>query len=344
MSGDANRGTAKNVYVEGKAGSSKLNKYCTAGNNAPAAGAYTNTNVVKESTVGYMGLVGSTKSGNANTNVPSSAQLITNAQNFFAQDAYSNIWATSKIAFPFTSSPVKSDIKVHIPLDDITKEYNGSKQSLDTAAGWYDSSAMSYTESGGGNYTDPSPDPYSVTVTLTDPNFVFEGKDASTRTEFVNIIITKKQIAMQAPRVDSDGKLLDPITPSTMLYTRDTGTIHAPQFGLQYKKSGSSSWSNTAPTTAGNYFARPYITNPTDSFYEIDYSVNCETAFTKLKDPVSLPYFKGVGTTLSTIDPTLTTVPYTGVDQLFDLVNSADGMSLVDANVVSLQGGLGFNG
>lgn len=152
--------------------------------------------------------------------------------------------------------------------------------------------------------------------------------DGTTAPKDFTLTIKKKRIKMLTPQVTSDGGLQNGTsiqsTDSSIPYVHDVGQSTAPDFDLQYRRDGSGVWSNTKPTTAGKYYARPYIKNDTQSNYEIDYSQNCEVAFTKAKQKVALPWFSNSTVTSSDISGSTTTVQYDGTWQVFDLYNATD--------------------
>ncbi|MDE7158275.1 MAG: hypothetical protein K2N74_01750, partial [Clostridiales bacterium] len=134
---------------------------------------------------------------------------------------------------------------------------------------------------------------------------------------------------MNPPSVTTDGDpqtgAFQPTDPN-IPYVHDVGKNTAPDFDLQYRMDGSGVRSNSNPTPAGKYYARPYIKNDTTCNYVIDYSQNCETAFTKPKQKVALPWFSNSSVTSSDINKatSTTTVQYDGTWQVFDLYNATD--------------------
>ncbi|MDE7158511.1 MAG: hypothetical protein K2N74_02955, partial [Clostridiales bacterium] len=259
------------------------------------------------------------------------------------------------------SAKVTNTATTHIiPTDDdITVVYNGKKQSIDKVADWYDSTlGMTFTELSKDTATKVAfvdAGKYTVTVNLPENNTGI-GLSEDTRTADINITITKKKIGMYAPSVTDEGDLLAgyeyQITDPNLPYDRDidrTGATPvfkdtAPEFGLEYRKDGSTAWTTTKPTTAGKYYARPYITNPTTSNYEIDYTLNnCETPFERLKNPVAVPYFTNSSVTAADIVGTVTTVQYTGDWQDFDLINDATTGTLIGVTTGARTGGLSYS-
>ncbi|MDE7158254.1 MAG: hypothetical protein K2N74_01635, partial [Clostridiales bacterium] len=246
-------------------------------------------------------------------------------------------------------------------ISNVSAEYNGQVQTIEglpatstngsaTLPAWYDEDIIS-----GITYSPASPTnagAYTATVSLKD-DYVFYHTLPSARDKNVTFNITKKKVAVSAPQVDSDGNLKAgfPITMQdvSLPYANDknadgTYKATAPQFGLQYKSSGGSSWSTNKPTQAGKHYARPYITNSTTCNYEIDYTTNCETEFTKLKTPVAVPKFTNSTIDESTaISGTTTTVEYSGGWQEFDLINDADNNTLSGVTVSGRSGNLVYD-
>ena len=243
----------------------------------------------------------------------------------------------------------EADAVYPIPTDDITTEYNGQKQELSSLVTWADSSALSVTEKSG-NFTDVGT--HVVTVDLLDPDYAFKNESNTVRSKDINVIITKKKVQMEQPTIDENGDLLDgaaiEMSDIKLPYANDknddgTWKASAPDFALEYRKSGSSSWTTTKPTVAGSYFARPYISNPSTCNYEIDYTKNCEAPFTKPKASVGLPYFTNSSLSAGDISGTVTTVQYSGDWQDFDLVNDAANNALVGVSIGARTGGLAYS-
>ncbi|MDE7159189.1 MAG: hypothetical protein K2N74_06420, partial [Clostridiales bacterium] len=113
---------------------------------------------------------------------------------------------------------------------------------------------------------------------------------------------------------------------------------------LEYRKDGTTAWTTTKPTTAGKYYARPYITEPNKRNYEIDYTINnCETPFERLKNPVAVPYFTNSSVTAADINGTVTTVQYSGDWQDFDLINDPITGKLIGVTAGGRTGGLSYS-
>ena len=93
-----------------------------------------------------------------------------------------------------------------VNVKDLTTEYNGQKQSLDSLTKYYDASVMNITNESG-NLTDVGS--YTLDLNLTDPELTFVKENETVRTKSVNITITKKKIKMEAPLIDENGDLQD---------------------------------------------------------------------------------------------------------------------------------------
>ncbi|MDE7159185.1 MAG: hypothetical protein K2N74_06400, partial [Clostridiales bacterium] len=189
---------------------------------------------------------------------------------------------------------------------------------------------------------------YQITLQLTDKaknNYTWA--DGTDGTKTFKLTMGKKKIDMYPPEVDEYGDFIAgygfQYVDLTMPYTRDRGTNREPDFELEYKKSGSSTWTTTKPTVAGNYSARPTITNPLTCNYEINYSVNCEKSFTRQKTPVAVPYFWNGSLTTANVSGSTTTVEYSGDWQDFNLINNAAANTLDDVTVGRLTGGLMYD-
>ncbi|MDE7158639.1 MAG: hypothetical protein K2N74_03605, partial [Clostridiales bacterium] len=253
--------------------------------------------------------------------------------------------------------------KIGLSIEDTTVEYNGedfSDPSVFAAAGvgWYNPIYM--TVSSTASAIDVGT--YTLTVSLTPAAATDELKwmDDTTDPKTFKLTITKKKIGMYAPSVTDEGDLLTGydyqiFTPGVP-YEHDidrTGATPvykdtAPEFALEYRKDGTTAWTTTKPTTAGKYYARPYITEPNKRNYEIDYTVNnCETPFTRLKNPVAVPYFTNSSVSaadiVSSATTITTTVQYTGDWQDFDLINDPLTGTLVGVTTGGRTGGLSYS-
>ncbi len=169
--------------------------------------------------------------------------------------------------------------------------------------------------------------------------------DGSVTDKLFTLTVKKKRIGMLAPNVTDDGDLKngESIQPnvSGIPYVHDIGKDTAPDFALQYRKAGSGVWSSNKPSVAGSYFVRPYITNASTSNYEIDYSANnCETAFTKNKQSIAVPWFTNSPLASTAPANSITTVEYNGDWQEFDLINDGSAGTLTGVTAGARSNGL----
>ncbi|MDE7158109.1 MAG: hypothetical protein K2N74_00890, partial [Clostridiales bacterium] len=274
-----------------------------------------------------------------------------------------------RAAFHLNLSKAVDDAAYWVDPADVSVEYNGQTQTIEglpltavnggtTLPDWYSLDAVkkitySYVEDGT-TYSDVSPidaRSYTANIALNDDYF-FKGSAPTVRDKNVTFKITKKKVAMMSPDVDSNG---DP-NPDVPIAMQDTSLPYAndleadgvtykataPEFGLQYKSASGSTWSTTKPTAAGTYYARPYIKNPNTCNYEIDYTTNCETQFTKTKTPIAIPKFTNSTLAASAISGTTTTVEYSGGWQEFDLINDTANNALTGVTVSGRSGNLTF--
>ena len=228
---------------------------------------------------------------------------------------------------------------------DVTIEYDGEDHVFDnfavTPPAWYNSNAETVTYSKSALIDAGS---YTVTVAL-NSGYAFKSSAGSVRNKTINYTVQKKKIGMLAPNVTDDGDLASgaKIEPnvSGIPYVHDIGKDTAPDFALQYRKAGSNNWSANKPTVAGSYFVRPYITNASTSNYEIDYSANnCETAFTKNKQSIAVPWFTNSALASSAPANSITTVEYNGDWQEFDLINDGSAGTLTGVTAGARSNGL----
>ncbi|MDE7158739.1 MAG: hypothetical protein K2N74_04105, partial [Clostridiales bacterium] len=244
-------------------------------------------------------------------------------------------------------------------MADTTVEYNGKDFSNSTVFAsadidWYYADYISISSTASaidvGTYT------FTASLTNAATADGFKWLDDTTSDKTFKLTINKKKIGMYAPSVTDEGDLLTGydyqiFTPGVP-YEHDidrTGATPvykntAPTFALEYKKAGTNAWTTAKPTTAGDYVARPYVTNPTTSHYEIDYDANnCETPFTRLKNPVAVPYFTNSSVSAADINGTVTTVQYTGDWQDFDLINDPTTGTLIGVTTGGRTGGLSYS-
>ncbi|MDE5756959.1 MAG: hypothetical protein K2I23_07715, partial [Clostridia bacterium] len=193
---------------------------------------------------------------------------------------------------------------------------------------------------------------YRITVKVVDTHN-YSWSDGALGEKTFSLNVNKAKIEMNQPDVDDYGLLVDgaPITAVKGVKPIDNDTMAADGvYGLEYVPkadvANDSAWVRSAPTTAGEYYVRPYITSPDNSNYEIDYIIDgdgigaCYTLFERLKNSIAIPYLWKDGAIIDSLNST-TTSPYTGVAQVFELVNGIkDGAHfLSDGIVVDNSGG-----
>ncbi|MDE7191262.1 MAG: hypothetical protein K2O35_02145, partial [Clostridia bacterium] len=170
---------------------------------------------------------------------------------------------------------------------------------------------------------------YRITLAVKDKhNYAWiDGTDGD---KTFTLTVDKAPIVMNAPNVDEYGELADGevISAKSGVYPADVATMRE-AYGLEYVKKDELDggvWSRQTPVNAGEYYVRPYILSPDDCNYEIDYEISgnvgsCYKLFERLKDTVAIPYLWLDGATVDSVAHK-TTVPYTGANQIFDIVNT----------------------
>lgn len=235
-----------------------------------------------------------------------------------------------------------------IPTE-IETVYSGEVQDLDSlfASGvidWYNEDVIS-VDAVKGNLTDAGS--HTLTITLKDDYYEFDGEEHSVRTKDIAIKILPKEVNINTLNIDKYGRLMEgkEIEIIESIAKRDIGTDRAPIFALQYRSASSSIWTTNIPSTPGNYFARAYITNPNTSNYTL--KDPGETSFSRPKDPTTTPWFAFDGmdgdAVTSITTGWLTTVKYNGQQQSFKLTNNASGSGLSGIIVGKRSAGLSYN-
>ncbi len=223
---------------------------------------------------------------------------------------------------------------------DITFEYDGQDHTnILTLESWYNAAFVDF-EHGEGNLTDAGT--YKIKIVLINDNVIFSSLGTTTRETEVTITINKKVISVQTLPITEQGTLREgeSIQPNIAIYERDITNGTAPEFGIEYLKSGGTAWFKELPTNAGKYSARAYIINADNCNYVLDKAG--DTTFTKPKQVVAVPYFTGDNVTSANITGSTTTVQYNGREQFFTLVNNSDGTAASNFVIGELTGNLTY--
>ena len=223
--------------------------------------------------------------------------------------------------------------------NDVSVNYNGQVQSLETLTDWYNDDwveSIVYKNSQGEVVTDfKDAGSYEAEVTLKSleerPNVGFYGKEITSRTHTYMFTINKKKIAVSLT-TDDDGYISVAEKSIDDIYTDDLVEGRRPKFCAVYDSSDGAGYhfddttTPTKPNKVGSYLVTAKIINECN--YEIDTSKPYTTNFTKNKTNITRPNIQ------------TKKLEYNGTEQEFPLMG---GMNLTDIKVVPISSGVTYD-
>lgn len=331
--------SASNVYVDAKFGPISNKQYGYAFAGIVGIKSQTNCNMVFSGS--YASLHPAISEKDTCTNFSSSNELISNAQSNIGIGLNADIWNFNNGAvvdfsqFSINNNPVVNMVpQSRIVNTTFSTTYNGKRVDLEN---FYSGISVEGVEGDMGIDAGT----YVFTVKLNNENLVFYNLPETTRTTLVTVNIKKAPLSFSQLQIDEYGKLIGLSENQTVseflassvrgeIYSHDSEFHTPPEFVLQYQKAGGS-WSETLPTTAGNWYVRASLKNADNSNYIL--TNDGQTAFNRAKERISIPYFYNSNPDIE-ISNSTTNVFYSGSKQVFLLVNNASNNSLSGISVI----------